>query len=176
MTFFNDNIVEEGLQKMHHVKIFKRCLAQPRLLLRTFLLGMLLTGCFGVMAGLGVSMASAQSLTGQGKSHHKSHSQPKNDKQKNSNAKDAPVVGGKDVPTGKGADTTGKGTGKGADTTGKGAVPVGSNQNTGAVNNAAGSNNTAVAPAVGAVPGAAGRGGGVGLPFTGSDPGNNPLP
>src|SRR5436189_5320602 len=69
ITSFSDNIVEEGLQMMHHTKFFKRWLAQPRLLLRTVLLGMLLTGCFAAMAGLGASMASAQSSPGQNRPH-----------------------------------------------------------------------------------------------------------
>src|SRR5689334_15300375 len=61
---------------MHHTKFIKRCLAQPRLLRRTFLLGMLLTGCFAVMADLGVAMASAQSLARQDSVPHK-HSSAK---------------------------------------------------------------------------------------------------
>jgi len=144
---------------MHHTKILKRCLTQPRLLLRTFLLGMLLTGCFAVMAGIGVSMASAQSLTGQDKPHHKqTHGKPKKHEEATPEATVTPA------PTGK-------------------VAPVNNNQNTGAANNAAGSNNTAGAPGVGGVPvggvpvAPGGVGGGrPGLPFTGSDPGNNPLP
>src|SRR5947207_2670282 len=96
ITSFSDNIVEEGLQMMHHTKFLKRCLAQPRLLLRTFLLGMLLTGCFAVMAGLGASMASAQSLTGQKDGSH-SGSKSTNGKHGKSTAKGTPTA--KSTPT-----------------------------------------------------------------------------
>ena len=188
VTLFSDNIVEEGLQMMHHTKFIKRCFAQPRLLLRTFLLGMLLTGCFAVMADLGVAMASAQSLARQDSTPHK-HLSPKH---KNDDREDPRSEGNPDVK---------------GDPGHKGKVkPVSNNNNTGSANNATGSNNTSGAPGGGGVPvggggvGGGGVGGGApggggpggggpggpggggpgggrpGLPPTGSDPGNNPLP
>lgn len=206
MTLSSNNIVEEGLQIMHRTKIIKKCLAQPRLLLRTFLLGMLLTGCFAVMADLGVAMASAQSLAKHNSSpkHHAKH----RDKGQDDQSLDGDSDKKGDKGTEEGSDKKGdKGNEEGSDKKGdnglrgepgsKGkAVPVNNNQNSGTANNATGSNGTSGAPGVGGVPvgavpvgGGAGRGagtgggpgggpgsGGPGLPPTGSDPGNNPLP
>ena len=168
ITFFSHNIVEEGLQMMHHTKFLKRCLAQPRLLLRTFLLGMLLTGCFAVMAGFGASMASAQSLNGQAHGSGSHRDKPTNKGQGTPGTTGSPDAAGTPGATGS-PDAQGTHT------------PATNNNTTGSGTNAAGSNNSSGAvPVGGAVPGVAGvPGGGAsrpGLPFTGSDPGNNPLP
>jgi len=180
ITIFSDNIVEEGLQMMHHTNFLKRCLAQPRLLLRTFLLGMLLTGCFAVMAGFGASMASAQSLNEQahGSSHRDSRSKPKDQGQGNPATTGSPDAAGNPATTGSpdaagNPATTGNPDAKGT------RVPVTNNNTTGSGTNAAGSNNSSGAvPVGGVVPGVVGVPGvgRPGLPFTGSDPGNNPLP
>ncbi len=146
ITFFSDNLVEEGLQMMHHTNFLKKCLAQPRLLLRTFILGMLLTGCFAVMADLGSSIASAQSLTGQGKPHQSHAKSSKNEGQQ------TPVATGTPAATGT-------------------PVPTENNRTTGVVNNVTGSTHSSGVIPVGSMPV-----GGPGLPSTGSDPENNPLP
>ena len=199
--FFSDNIVEEGLQMMHHTKFLKRCLTQPRLLLQTFLLGMLVTGCFAVMAGFGTSMVSAQSLNVQKTPHpHRHHHYQKH---KGGDDEGTENPGAKDDDKGNhgpGGAPDGKGTG--GTPVVPSVVPAMQHNTTGTDTNAAGSKNASGAvPGFGAVPvggipvggvpsgvpsgapsgapsgvpsgGSAGR---PGLPYTGSDPGNNPLP
>lgn len=174
---------------MHHTNFLKRCLTQPRLFLRTFLLGMLLTGCFAVMANFGASMASAQSLAEQNRPHGQSNrdnherrnSRNQGDDTDQGNPKNQGDDKGQASPTSEASPTS----------QGKN-VPAESNKNntTGSLTNATGSTNSSSsypvggAPVVGAVPvggvpaGGVPNGGvgGPGLPFAGSDPGNNPLP
>ena len=206
---------------MHHTKFLKRCLTQPRLLLQTFLLGTLLTGCFAVMAGFGASTVSAQSLNVQKthppRQHHRTHRKNEDEGQEIPTAKDDD----KGVHKAKGDDEGNRTSGPGDAPGGKGpigapvvpsAVPAIQHNNTGTDTTAAGSKNASAAPVgggavpIGAIPvgggaggaggggaggaggggaggagggGAGGAGGGAGrpgLPYTGSDPGNNPLP
>lgn len=149
---------------MHPTKKIKRCLTQPRLLLRPFLLGLLLTGCFAVMADLGVAMASAQSLAGQNGRPNHSHFKPNNkQEQETPEAAGSPVASPAVSPTAEGTH-----------------IPTTNNNTTGSGTTAAGSNNSSGIVPVGGVPGIGGIPvGGVsrpGLPAAGSDPGNNLLP
>jgi len=173
---------------MHHTKFLKRCLAQPRLLLRAVVLGMLLTGCFAVMAGFGASMASAQSLTRQNGSPSSPSNQQKSLRKKPANQGNSANQGtpaSEASPTSQGTPTS-EASPTGQDNQGKN-VPVDNKNNTaGSANNAAGSTNSSNGGGgigggvpVGGVPVGGAPGGGAGkpgLPFTGSDPYANPLP
>jgi len=175
---------------MHHTKFLKRCLAQPRLLLRAVVLGMLLTGCFAVMAGFGASMASAQSLTRQTSSpsspsvrgnNKPAKSKNQNDPRNQGNSANQGTPASEASPTSQGTPTS-EASPTGQGNQGKN-VPVDNKNNTaGSANQAAGSNNSSNGGGVGGggVPGVLGvPGGGAGrpgLPSTGSDPYANPLP
>jgi len=143
-------------------KFIKGCLMQPRLLLWTFLLSMLLVGCFVGMTGLGVAVASTQSLARQdhASGYKSASSKPKKGKQESPGMQGDP--GNLGNPELQGNQTNPGLQVKPGDPKLQGGH--GSTKDPAVALN----NSSVVAPGdPGARPG---------LPPTGSDPGDNPLP